>query len=100
MLSVALLAQCNQLQLKKKYISLISANCDIIASGYFNKEVSGFTGFITSRAFPHLFADIGESHRWFIPAKVKVLGTRTGFFFLHKMENVKQMSSLFLEGRE
>lgn len=77
---MALLAQCNQLQLKKKYISLISANCDIIASGYFNMEVSGFTGCITSRAFPHLFADIGESHRWFIPGKVKVLGTRTGVF--------------------
>lgn len=80
MLSMALLAHCCQLQLKKKYIFLISANCDRIASGYLNMEVSGFTGFIISRAFPHLFADIGESHRWFIPGKVRVLGTRTGVF--------------------
>ena len=45
-----------------------------------------------------MFADIGESRRWFY-GKVKLLGTWTRFFS-HTTDNVKQMSSLFLKGRE
>lgn len=85
----------NYLQLKKKSFFLVSGNRNVIASGRFNLEASRFKGFIISSASP-MFADIGESCRWFIPGKVKLFATSTSCSPLYPCNGKCKANVLFL----
>lgn len=41
---------------------------------------------------PHMTAGIGESHRWFLPSKAKLLGTWASFFTYSRQANLLFLS--------